>query len=56
MLELLKMYIRDSNYTDSAKLISEFVNEGIVVQSATFHNQDLEEYFLSLMEGGESHV
>ena len=44
------------NYTDSSKLISEFVNEGIAVQSATFHNQDLEEYFLSLMEGGESHV
>ena len=62
MTEKIEYEVKDQtalhiyHYTDSAKLISEFVNEGIAVQSSTFHSQDLEEYFLSLMEGGESHV
>lgn len=43
-------------YTDSAKLISEFIKHGIAVYSSSFHSQDLEEYFLGLMEGGTSHV
>lgn len=38
------------------KLIPEFIKHGIAVYSSSFHSQDLEEYFLSLMEGGTSHV
>ena len=40
---------------DSAKLITQFVNAGISVVSSYFHSQDLEEYFLKLMEGGATY-
>ncbi|WP_028044266.1 ABC transporter ATP-binding protein [Candidatus Stoquefichus massiliensis] len=40
---------------NSADVIGHLVNAGIAVISSYFHNQDLEEYFLSLMESGCSY-
>lgn len=40
---------------NSADVISHFVNAGIAVESSHFHSQNLEEYFLSLMESGCSY-
>ncbi|MEG0275991.1 MAG: ABC transporter ATP-binding protein [Coprobacillus sp.] len=43
-------------YTDSSHLISHFVHNEIDIISCSFYSQDLEDYFLKLMEGGQTHV
>lgn len=44
------------HYTDSSHLISYLVHHEIEVVSCSFYNQDLEDYFLKLMEGGQTNV
>lgn len=40
------------NDIDSSQITNALVHAGISVMSSYFHSQDLEEYFLNLMEGG----
>ncbi len=48
--------IRIYDHIDSGEVTSLLVQNGIVVKTCTYHQQDLEHYFLDLMEGGAAHA
>ena len=48
--------IRIFDNIDSGAVTTMLVQHNIAVKTCTYHHQDLEQYFLNVMEGGNAHV